>query len=123
MTELYRGLDLGAYHCVGASAPTTDAVFIGVDVNPLGNRSTPGVIAIEGKQRLAGEAAEGRTNANPTQTYNYLTPALLCKDDAELQAVKQRRGRRRRLPRQRMRRSSADNNRRIESRPVLCCSG
>ena len=56
MTELYRGIDIGAFNCACASASVEKAEDIGVDVNALGNRATPTVVALEGRQRLIGEA-------------------------------------------------------------------
>ncbi|CAD7968307.1 unnamed protein product [Amoebophrya sp. A25] len=74
-SSLFRGVDLGSHHSVCASATATEPHVIRVDVNALGNRSTPSIISLDGRQRLIGEAAEGSVGKNPKQTFTHLVNA------------------------------------------------
>lgn len=43
-STVFRGVDLGAFHSVTASAPSAEPHCVQVDVNDLANRSTPSVL-------------------------------------------------------------------------------
>mmetsp|Transcript_57229 Transcript_57229/g.125384 ORF Transcript_57229/g.125384 Transcript_57229/m.125384 type:complete len:740 (+) Transcript_57229:39-2258(+) len=73
--QYFVGLDVGS-KVVVASSSVKEPFSVSVNVNGLSNRDTPNVCAFDGKQRLMGEAAEGRVNGLPKAVLTHLITAM-----------------------------------------------